>query len=47
MVGLVIVFVVVWIGIFYEIKTAPTVDEFGNIIKDNNQKQNNGNIKKK
>tara|TARA_B110000879_G_scaffold124782_1_gene164785 strand:+ start:236 stop:367 length:132 start_codon:yes stop_codon:yes gene_type:complete len=41
MVGLVIVFAVVWVGIIYEIVNAPLVDENGNIIK-KNINDNNG-----
>ena len=43
MVGLVIVFVVIWVGIIYEIVNAPMVDDNYNIIK----KNKNDNIKKK
>lgn len=34
MVGLIIVFVVIWVGIIYEIVNAPLVDENYNIIKE-------------
>jgi|TARA_B110000908_G_scaffold153111_1_gene189344 hypothetical protein len=37
MVGLVIVFVVVWVGIIYDIVNAPLVDENENIIKEDVQ----------
>jgi hypothetical protein len=36
MVGLVIVFAVAWIWIIYEIKNAPLMDDYGNIIEDKN-----------
>jgi len=42
MVGLTIigiVFVILWIGIIYEIKNMPTIDRFGNIIKDRKSKR--------
>ena len=37
MVGLAIVFVVVWVGIIYDIVNAPLVDENENIIKEDVQ----------
>ena len=37
-------FTIAWIGIIYSIITAPLVDEYGNIIKEN-KKQNMGKLK--